>query len=99
MIYVLFVTFIINHCIYVLWSNKYFLILILTEKDSVMHFLRECSHTSMTVKRQELCNLIKYALRLDWLSNITLADYCLLAILKIVCEMYDLIINFLSNKR
>ncbi len=80
----------------------------LTEKDNVMHFLSKCSHTSMKVKRQELCNLIKYTLRLDWLLNIALADVCLLAnmveqtaiaILKIVCKMHDLKISFLCEKR
>ncbi len=29
--------------------------------------------------RQELCNLNKYALRLDWIPNIAPADVCLLA--------------------
>ncbi len=47
----------------------------LTENDTVMHLIRECHpHTRMMLKRQELCNLIKYALRLDCLSNIALAD-------------------------
>ncbi len=90
-----------NDCRYIMCDS-------LTEKDSVMHFLSECSHTSMKVKREDLCNLIKYALMLDWLSNIALADVCLLsnmvdeqttiAILNIVCEMYNLRISFLCEK-
>ncbi len=36
----------------------------LTENDSGMHFLIKCSDTSMKVKGQKLCNLIKYAFRL-----------------------------------
>ncbi len=73
----------------------------LTDSDSDLHFLRECSHTSMKEKRQfDLYNLIKYAVRLDCLSNTALEDVCLLAnildeqtviaILNIVCEMHDL---------
>ncbi len=80
----------------------------LTEKDSIFHFISEYCHNSIKVNRQELCNLIKYDLRLDWLSNIALADVFLLAnvlelqtviaILKIACEMDDLKISFLCEK-
>ncbi len=62
----------------------------------------------MMVKMQELCSPIKYALRLDWLSNTALADVCLLmfmveeqpaiAILKIVCKIHDLRVSFLCKK-
>ncbi len=62
----------------------------------------------MKVKSQELYNLNKYTLGLDWLSNTALADVCLLAnmvaeqtaiaILNIVCEMHDLRVHFLYEK-
>ncbi len=82
---------------------------VLTDEDSVMQFLSECSQTIMMVKRQELCNLIKYALRLDCVSNIALADVCLIAnmveeqttiaiFLIFLCEMHDLRISFLCEK-
>ncbi len=70
-----------------------------TERDTILDFLTDCSHTGMKKKRQEWCSILKYALRLDWLSDITSADVCLLAnmvdeqtaiaILNILCEMYD----------
>ncbi len=45
----------------------------LNERVSVLHFLSEDEEA------REFSNLINYALRLDWLSYITLADACLLA--------------------
>ncbi len=65
-------------------------------------------HALLKVKRQELCNLIKYSLRLVWLSNTALADVYLLAnmieeqraiaILNIVCKIHDLRISLLYEK-
>ncbi len=81
----------------------------LTERDSVLHFSNECSRADIKVKRQKVCELVQYALRLDWLANIAFTDVCLftnmvdeqtaMAILNIVCVIHDLRVSFLCYKR
>ena len=76
-------------------------------QDSMFHFLCVCENTALVVKRQSLYDIVIESLQLGGVSNMALADVCLLGhlfdddtaikVLNIIYEMYVLRVNALKD--